>query len=164
MRSHRPTRAPRRRRRRRQPEFGRRGGKAWDASASIGAMWARTWDTCSATASAERQPTTSLIARLKPSRYGKAFRATSKASRYVKDFALRACKLPVELRAEPPEPRRNDRGRVQERPARDPVDVRRRVRVGQIVAVDEHRQRPAGRDLEQLLDACVEEDNVVLLP
>src|SRR5262249_58898868 len=89
MRSHRPTRAPRRRRRRRQPEFGRRGGKAWDASASIGAMWARTWDTCSATASAERQPTTSLIARLKPSRYGKAFRATSrlratsKTSRYA---------------------------------------------------------------------------------
>src|SRR5439155_9688340 len=53
-------------------------------------------------------------------------------------FAPRAAReLPVELRSEPEETRGNDRRRRREARARAPDDVRRRIRVGQVVTVDE---------------------------
>src|SRR5476649_785700 len=69
-------------------------------------------------------------------------------------FSVSPC-LPVELRPKAREARRNDRGRRQVRRARAPVDVRGGVRVGEVVAVHEHRDVLARRDLERLLDAHV---------
>src|SRR5690349_21270806 len=53
-------------------------------------------------------------------------------------------RLPVELDAEPPQPRRHDRRRLQVSAGGTPVDVLRRVRVAQVVAVDEAGKRAAG--------------------
>src|SRR5207248_8845110 len=72
--------------------------------------------------------------------------------------------LPVELDPEPREPRRDDRRRQQERGSRAPRDVRTRVRVRQIVSVDEHADAPRCRQLEHFFDAYVEQDDVVLTP
>src|SRR5262252_8174270 len=71
--------------------------------------------------------------------------------------------LPVKPDAEPPQSRRNDRRRLQVRGARTPVDVLGRVRIGQVVAVDEARERAASAQLDVLLDTHVEQIDVVLL-
>ena len=72
--------------------------------------------------------------------------------------------LPFELRADAREPRRDDRHRQQERRPGPPGDVRRGVRVREVEAVREHRDRPAAADLDHLLHARVEQDDVVLPP
>src|SRR6185503_7913791 len=71
---------------------------------------------------------------------------------------------PLELGAEPGQPRRHDRHRQQERRARSPGDVRTGVRVGQVVGVEEQRHAAAAADLNHLLDAGIEQHDVVLLP
>src|SRR3954464_1452050 len=72
-------------------------------------------------------------------------------------------RLPVELCTEAPEPRRNDRRRLQEIGGRTPIDVLGGVGVRQVVAVDERRQRSALGQPEPLFYPGIDENDVVLL-
>src|SRR5438034_8133170 len=70
--------------------------------------------------------------------------------------------LPIELHAEPRQTRRDDRDRQKERRAGAPGDVRGRIGIRQVIAVDEETDAPGGADFERLFDAHVEQDDVVL--